>query len=134
MAPARINTRNIGDLGENMACLYLKKLKYSILDRNYWKKWGEIDIVARGTDGIVRFIEVKTVSHGTKADLQAAVSHGTWRPEEQVHKFKLHQIHKVLETWLVEHHYTGDWQIDVLAVRMVPREKYAVVKFIENIT
>lgn len=33
-------------LGENMASLYLNKLDYYILDRNFNKKYGDIDIVA----------------------------------------------------------------------------------------
>ena len=64
-----------GALGEKIAADYLKKQGFSILDTNYLKKWGEIDIVARGTgvnDQIVRFVEVKAVSYETKADLETA--------------------------------------------------------------
>lgn len=134
-------TKEIGDLGERIACNFLKNKGFSILERNYWRKWGELDIVARRRQGyggqaqeVVHFIEVKTVSHETKADLDREVTRATWRPEEQVHQFKLHQIHKAVETWLAEHNYFGDWQIDVVAVRLVPREKHAVVKYLENIT
>jgi putative endonuclease len=127
------NTKQTGDMGEKVACEYLTKFGYTIIERNYWKKWGEIDIVAQ-KDNLVHFIEVKTVSHETKGELEHAVSHETWRPEEQVHHFKLHQIAKALETWISENNYAGDWQIDVLAIRIVPRETYATVDFIENIT
>ena len=126
--------REIGNLGETIACDFLKNKGFSILERNYWRKWGELDIVARETSGKVHFIEVKTVSHETKADLDREVTRATWRPEEQVHQFKLHQIHKAVETWLAEHNYQDDWQIDVIAVRVVPHEKHGVVKYIENIT
>lgn len=139
--------KEIGDLGETIACNFLKNKGFSILERNYWRKWGELDIVALRRQGyggqareMVHFVEVKTVSHETKADLDREVtrlsarSDGSWRPEEQVHQFKLHQIHKAVETWLAEHNYFGDWQIDVVAVRLVPREKHAVVKYLENIT
>jgi len=138
-------TKEIGDLGESIACKFLKNKGFLIIQRNYWRKWGELDIVARGTDQKVHFIEVKTVSHETKEDLGREVTRvtspnlggragGAWRPEEMVHEFKLHQIHKAVETWLADHNYLGDWQIDVIAVRLVPREKHAVVKYIENIT
>jgi len=126
--------KETGDLGEKIACNYLKNKGFSIIERNYWRKWGELDIVSRGTGGKVHFIEVKSVSHGTKEELDREVTRATWRPEEQVHQFKLHQIHKAVETWLSDHNYMGDWQIDVIAVRLVPREKHAVVKYIENIT
>jgi len=128
----KLKNKETGDLGERVACKYLKTKGLTILERNFLKKWGEVDIVARET-GKVHFIEVKTVSYETKDALDKAVSHGTWRPEEQVHEFKLHQIHKALETWISENSYKGDWQIDVVAIRLVTREKYASVNYIENI-
>tara|TARA_B100000745_G_scaffold299981_1_gene252279 strand:+ start:1734 stop:2141 length:408 start_codon:yes stop_codon:yes gene_type:complete len=133
MAQNSKNTKATGDLGENVACEYLSNKGFTILEKNYWKKWGEIDIVAQ-KNGIVHFVEVKTVSHETKADLEHSVTHETWHPEEQVHQFKLHQIEKALETWLLENSYEGEFQIDVAAVRIVPRETYATVHYIENVT
>lgn len=126
----------VGAYGETIAVQYLQQKGLSILTTNYLKKWGEIDLVARETTvktSIVRFIEVKTVSYETKAVLQAAISRGTWRPEENVHKTKIVKLHRAIESWLTEHDYTGDWEIDVLAVRIVPREKYASVKYLKNI-
>lgn len=138
--PSKQLNKATGDLGEQIAARFMRNHGHSVLERNYWRKWGEIDLVTRKTVEIeeeyypvVHFIEVKTVSHETKYDLNQAVTHGTWRPEEQVHERKLHQIYKAIETWLSEHEYEGEWQIDVAAVRMVPREKYAEVNHIENV-
>lgn len=132
MVEVKKNTKKIGDLGEKIAVNYLKRKGFVILETNYWRKWGELDIIAR-KDDTVHFVEVKSVSYGTKEKLQYAVSHETWRPEEQVHQFKIHQISKALETWISENRYEGDWQIDVAAVRIVPRETYATIKYIDNI-
>ncbi len=121
-----------GAYGEEIAANYLKKYGFTILDLNYLKKWGEIDIVARGTKG-VRFVEVKTVSYETKQDLQAAISRGTWRPEENVHYSKIQRLNRAIESWILEHNYEGGWEIDVIAVRIVPRERYATVKYLPNI-
>lgn len=126
----------VGAWGEQIAANYLKKRGFTILDINYLKKWGEIDIVARETSPNgqkVHFVEVKTVSYGTKSDLQTAISRGTWRPEENVHKSKLKRLCKAIESWIMEHNYDGEWEIDVIAVKIVPREKYASVKFLHNI-
>ncbi|MCD8187893.1 MAG: YraN family protein [Ruminococcus sp.] len=49
----------IGKLGEDFVCAYLQKHGYTIMDRNYRIKDGEIDIIA--ADGIyLAFVEVKT--------------------------------------------------------------------------
>ena len=53
------NKRKFGDLGEKMACKFLKRKKYLILETNYQKRIGEIDIIAK-FDGMIHFIEVKT--------------------------------------------------------------------------
>jgi putative endonuclease len=57
-------------LGEDAACDYLRKKGYKILERNFRKGYGEIDIVALDGDILV-FIEVKTRtsdSYGTPFD------------------------------------------------------------------
>ena len=132
MDKTKKNTKIVGNLGEKVAANYLKRKDFVILATNYWKKWGELDIVAQ-KGRKVHFVEVKTVSYETKQKLEYAVSQGTWRPEDQVHHFKMRQIGKALETWISENSYKGDWQIDVIAVRLVVIEKYATVNYIENI-
>lgn len=122
----------IGKIGEDIASEWLKNRGFEIIERNYLRKWGEIDIVARGTSGKTHFVEVKTVSYETRQDLDRAVSHGTWRPEENVHSDKQNRMKRAIETWILENEWVGEWQIDVLAVRLVPREKYGTVKYLEN--
>ena len=51
--------RQFGDLGEKIAEDYLLKKQYKIIGRNYWKPWGEIDLVARKDNKLI-FVEVKT--------------------------------------------------------------------------
>ena len=126
----------IGAIGEEIAVNYLKNNKITVIEQNYLKKWGEIDIVARETNNqeqVIRFVEVKTVSYETNQDLKQAISRGTWRPEENVHQKKLQRMHRAIESWIEEHSYEGEWEIDVIAVRVVPREKYATVKYLQNI-
>ncbi len=125
----------IGEIGEEIACNWLINHGYSVIERNYLKKYGEIDIVARETTGKVHFIEVKTVSHETKAKLDYAVTHGTWRPEEMVHFHKQTRFKRVIETWLAENdpEYQLEWQIDILTVRIVEKDKYAAVKLLDDV-
>jgi len=61
----------IGRLGEDIAVKHFVKHSFKVLDRNYRKKWGEIDIVAE-KDNILHFIEVKAVSCETEWQIDVA--------------------------------------------------------------
>lgn len=52
---------NLGKKGEEIACIYIKKNKYKILEKNFRYRKYEIDIIAKEEKEIV-FIEVKTRS------------------------------------------------------------------------
>lgn len=126
------NTSATGAIGEAVAVEYLNRNDYQILEQNYRKPWVEIDIIAK-KESVVHIIEVKTVSYETISALEWAVSHETWRPEEQVHARKLYKLGQGAEAWIHDNKYQGAWQIDVLAVRIVPQETYATVKVIPNV-
>jgi len=123
---------NIGYIGEDIATKWLALHSYTIVDRNFRRKWGEIDIICKKAKRI-HFVEVKTVSYETKSRLQMAVSSRVWRPEEKVTAHKIKKLNNTIETWLAYEKCHLPWQIDVVTVRMVPREKYAQVKCIENV-
>ena len=59
--------RQLGIEGESIACGALERLGYSIIERNYRIRSGEIDIVANDAGTIV-FIEVKTKTNGDFGD------------------------------------------------------------------
>ena len=52
------NSQKIGQVGEDIACKFLMKHGFTVLERNYTKKWGEIDIIAQKED-VLYFVEVK---------------------------------------------------------------------------
>lgn len=53
-----IQSRAVGNRGEDLACTFLKKLGYRILERNFTIRGGEIDIIALEGSDLV-FVEVK---------------------------------------------------------------------------
>lgn len=64
-----MDKRANGRIGEDTACAYLKEKGYEILKRNYYTRYGEIDIIAKDNDALV-FVEVKQRSskrYGTGA-------------------------------------------------------------------
>ena len=70
-----MNTKELGDLGEKLACEYLVKNEYKILGRNYRINFGEIDIIAQKNqkllgknDKTIHFVEVKTLGRQTSQD------------------------------------------------------------------
>lgn len=137
------NSQKIGELGEDVACKFLIKHGFSILERNYTKKWGEIDIIAQ--KGEKRFfIEVKSKS---VSDLDFVFSRQlggqvnetnllaqAGRPEENMHPWKMKRLRRVVETYLISKRFGYiDWQFDLLVVYLDIENRKARVKTIENI-
>lgn len=120
---AQTNKQKVGQIGENVACKFLEKHGYKIIDRNYRKKWGEIDIIAR-KDNILHFVEVKTVSRVTEYD-----------PEENVHPWKIKRLGRAIRTYLLGNNVSDEteWQIDVLAVFLDFKTRKAKFRFTENV-
>jgi len=119
--------RKTGDLGEGIAAKYLKKNGYKIIERNYRKNWGEIDIVAQKDDCLI-FVEVKTRE---RAANRLASSHF---PEENVNWQKQEKLIRTAETYLLEKNYPDEtaWQIDVIAVELDNSKRRADLKHFKN--
>ncbi len=66
-------TRNseLGKWGEDRACEYLVENGYKVIERNFRRRWGELDIVAKHKDGTLVFVEVKTVHNPGSAGVTA---------------------------------------------------------------
>lgn len=119
---------HIGKLGEDIAARYLESKGHSVLDRNYWKKWGEIDVVTKGEDGQVHFCEVKSVSCESIEDLSSA----TQRPEENVHQSKRDRLGRVVQSYIAEREVDA-WTFDVLSVYVDQGRKVARVVHLSDI-
>ena len=72
-----MTTRTQGRRGEDLAARWLEEQGYTLLDRNYSCRWGELDLVAECTDGgerLIAFTEVKLRRDGDFAPAYAAVT------------------------------------------------------------
>ena len=114
-----MNTKTIGNAGEDKACDYLVQKGYTVLDRNYRTRTGEIDIIAYKDETIV-FVEVKTLPNGTPELLQI-----------ELNRQKLQRIVKTSKRFLLNHRqYSNSYvRFDVIVIDM---PGYPDVYHIEN--
>jgi len=119
--------RKLGDIGEKIAGDYLEKQGYQILERNYRKPWGEIDLIAQKKKEVI-FIEVKTRTVQSGQSLKYAY------PEENVDFFKKRKLIRTAQTYLNEKNYPPEtsWQIDVIALELNLQTKKANLKHFKN--
>ncbi len=122
----QINTKNrllVGALGEEIACRFLMKHNFTVIERNFRQKCGEIDIVAEKM-GEIHFVEVKTVSRES--------GH---RPEENMHFRKIQRLERTIQLYLSKRHVPCEtrFQIDGVTVCLDPENQRASVGMIENI-
>ncbi len=101
----------IGRAGEEAATVFLKKQGFVIIDRNYRRPWGEIDIISQKGDWL-HFIEVKTVSRESLPPKNT----DEYEPEDNIHPWKRQRLRRIIQTYLAAKHYEGEWQVDSLAV------------------
>ncbi len=122
-------TQKIGEIGENAAVKFLVKHDFLILERNYTKKWGEIDIIAE-KDNKLYFVEVKSVSHNN-------VTHETldkYNPEDNMHPWKLKRMARTIQTYLLDKRLDEkEWQVDLFVVFLNLKDKTSKIEVVSDI-
>ncbi len=100
-----MHNQSIGKIGEVISIEYLTKQGYTIIERNFKARYGEIDIIAVHKNILV-FVEVKTRINNT---------FGT--PEEAVTPRKLHEVIKTAQYYTLLHENLPQAQrIDVVGI------------------
>jgi putative endonuclease len=95
----------IGNRGEEFAADFLISKGYRIIEKNFYSRYGEIDLVTQDSGAIV-FVEVKTRRNKSFGD-----------PEDSVTPTKLKRIYKAGLMWLQAHPESPeDWRIEVLSI------------------
>lgn len=106
-------SRKKGDLAESKACDFLIKNGFRIIERNFYSKFGEIDIIAL-KDEVLHFVEVK--------------SGKSFEPIYAITPEKLKKVIKTANFYLLKKELNFNIQIDALIV------KNDQIDFVENIT
>ena len=127
MVVKRFNSerQKIGEYGESLAADYLMSRGFTIIERNYTKKIGEIDIIARR--GLtLHFIEVKTL-----------IKYGScYNPFENITGYKIAKIKKTILWYLAERKVSHEtrYMMDAVAVHINRETRIAKLSTIWNIT
>jgi len=122
----------VGAVGEKAVLNHLLRKGFYRLESNFKAKTGEIDLIVK--KGLkVHFVEVKTVSREIGYWYDKDVSHGTYRPEDNVHRSKLRKVLNTIQVWILKNKYEGEWQLDIAAVVLDVVHKRARVRYIENV-
>lgn len=103
-----MNTKSIGNDGENRAADYLVSKGFEIIERNWRTNRGEIDIIAFKNDTLV-FVEVKTLPNGTLDMIQ-----------RELNNQKRERILKTSKRFLLKHReYNNSYvRFDVIVIDM----------------
>ena len=104
-------SRAKGNIGEEKAVSFLEERGYRIVDRNYYSRFGEIDIIAK-KDEVLHFIEVKS---------------GEYDPIYQVTARKISKIVKTADIYMQKKRLQCDYCFDAIIVT-------EDIELIENIT
>lgn len=111
--------QEIGKWGENLACQYLEKNNYKVIERNFLCRQGEIDIIAKDiAKRELVFIEVKTRSN---------LKYGN--PAEAVNMEKQKHMVKAIKYYIYKNQIKDvPIRIDVLEVYIVQNCKINHIK------
>ncbi len=104
-------SRAKGNIGEDKACSFLEECGFTIVDRNYYSRFGEIDIIATKED-VLHFIEVKS---------------GDYNPIYKITPSKISKILKTADIYRQKKRIDMDFCLDAIIVN-------EEIELIENIT
>ena len=114
-------------LGEDIATRYLTKKGYRIVERNFRKGYGEIDIIAIDSSNkpnVLVFVEVKTRTNS---------QFGT--PFEAITSWKLRTLVKTSQYYkLINSKLPDSMRIDAISVKLSSNEEVENIEHIENIS
>jgi len=108
------NHNEVGKIGEDLACQYLEKEGYKVIEQNYRTKYAEIDLVCEKSAGFLKkpclvFVEVRT-----------KVGEQWGSPEDTINKAKLWKVLQNAKTYTAFNRWNGPCQIDAVCIVLKP--------------
>ena len=95
-------SRAKGNIAEDKACEFLYEKGFEIVERNFYSRFGEVDIIA-SKEGVLHFVEVKS---GENYELAI----------QNITRSKLSKIIKTTQVYLKKNALDADFMIDAVVV------------------
>ena len=115
-----INKRDTGNQYESIAVDYLKNLGYKIIERNFYSKFGEIDIIAM-KENRISAVEVKYRKNPMVSIF------------ETITYSKIKKIEKTLYYYLAIKNYPDKYDLSIDALLIENKDSKETVFFIKDI-
>lgn len=114
----------LGKRAEELACQYLSGRNFRILERNWRRRWGELDIIAQRKETL-HFIEVK----GERERMDG------FEAFRRADKNKLAKVIRTARAWLTANGRPAEtpWQVDIIAVTVDEENRQAHVTHFKNV-
>ena len=122
----KTNKRRLGDIGEFLASKFLIKNGFNILEKNFLRYCGEIDIIASLKD-IVYFVEVKTVTRKTNYLYNS--EWGKHTAEENIGRLKIKRLRKVVASYLRENNVLNEWKFMVISIELEKKSNKILARY-----
>lgn len=105
----KIRKRDIGRRGEQIAESFLTKLGYCVIEKNYYCRYGEIDIIAKNYQRTI-FVEVKL--RNVKGNRYPEP------PELAINLSKINKIKKTAQNYILEKKLSleKEYRFDVISI------------------
>ena len=117
-----MDKKTFGQRGEDIAERYLTRRGYTIITNNWYRREGEIDIIAKDKNGCLVFVEVKT-RRSTKYGL----------PEEAITPRKMRNLVRASEYYLMQKRlFDYPARIDVIAIMIDYSTRHIRLKHFRN--
>ncbi|MEK7077910.1 MAG: YraN family protein [Patescibacteria group bacterium] len=143
------NHIEIGKIGENIACSFLEKRGYKVIERNFKRKWGEIDIVCSKKESVINLLSstwnnvmggIKNVLRGTSnkklvfVEVKTLKNNQFLKPEDNLTANKQRKLIRTCQLYISEKNIDPDieWRIDAVLITLDTIRKKAKVKHLKG--
>ena len=110
--------KKLGAWGETYAAGYLEKLGYELLEKNYYTRYGEIDLIMKSGGQLIA-VEVKTRKSKAYGIAEYSITQKKYQAM-QAAMFVYFENHPELDP---------DWQLDVLIIETVDPGKPEIIHY-----